>query len=101
MRGRRRHLSRLILISQIQTSRIQISRIRINRIQISQIRIPQHRMIRPRRDLERVLVDLQMALMIPENRQQQTELILTEPGKRIRMDGGMNFRTADMYRVPI
>ena len=51
------------------------------------------------RDLERVLVDIQMTLMIPENRQQQTELILTEPGKRIRMDGGMNFRAADMYQV--
>lgn len=45
--------------------------------------------------------DLPMIPAIPENRHQRPEAILTEPGKRIRMVGGMSCRVADMYPVPM
>ena len=40
-----------------------------------------------------------MIPVILENRQQRPETIRKEPGKKIRLAGGMNFRAADMYQV--
>ena len=89
MRGRRRHLSQSIQISQIRMIRTQISRIRTSRTRTTQL----HQTREP-------VPDLPMIPAIPENRHQRPEAILTEPGKRIRMVGGMSCRVADMYQVP-